>query len=43
MSTRGERLLGVAGLVAAAAIPVILFHDLLGKVTSTFEPSLDGF
>ncbi len=41
MSTRGERILGVAGLVAAAAIPVILFHDLLGKVAATFEPSLD--
>jgi hypothetical protein len=40
VSTRGERLLGVAGLVAAAAIPVILFRDLLGKVASTFEPSL---
>jgi hypothetical protein len=40
VSTRGERLLGVAGLVAAAAIPVILFHDLLGKVATTFEPSL---
>ena len=39
MSTRGERLLGLAGLVAAAAIPVILFHDLLGTVASTFEPS----
>jgi hypothetical protein len=41
VSTRGERLLGVAGLVAAAAIPVILFRDLLGTVASTFEPSLD--
>ncbi len=41
VSTRSERLVGVAGLVAAAAIPIILFHDLLGKVTSTFEPSLD--
>jgi hypothetical protein len=41
VSTRGERLIGFAGLVAAAAIPVILFHDLLGQVTSTFEPSLD--
>ena len=40
MSTRGERFLGVAGLVAAAAIPVILFHDLLSKVANTFEPSL---
>ena len=33
--------MGVAGLVAAAAIPVVLFHDLLGNVASTFEPSLD--
>ena len=41
MSTRGERLLGLAGLVAAAAIPTILFRDLLGQVTSTFEPSLN--
>jgi hypothetical protein len=41
VSTRGERLLGFSGLVAAAAIPVILFHDLLGKVASTFEPSLE--
>jgi hypothetical protein len=41
VSTHGERLLGVTGLVAAAAIPVILFHDLLGKVASTFEPSLN--
>ena len=32
--------MGVAGLVAAAAIPLILFHELLGKVTSTFEPTL---
>ena len=31
----------MAGLVAAAAIPVILFWDLLGKVAGTFEPSLD--
>ena len=41
MSTRGERILGLAGLVGAAAIPVILFHDLLGKVASTFEPNLN--
>jgi hypothetical protein len=41
VSTRGERLLGLAGLVAAAAIPTFLFRDLLGQVTSTFEPSLD--
>jgi hypothetical protein len=41
VSTRGERLIGFAGLVAAAAIPVILFHDLLGKVATTFEPSLN--
>ena len=42
MSTRGERLLGVAGLVAAAAIPVILFHDLLGKVASTSSRASTG-
>ena len=41
MSTRSERLVGFAGLVAAAAIPVVLFHDLLSTVTSTFEPSLN--
>jgi hypothetical protein len=40
VSTRGERLLGIAGLVAAATVPVILFHDLLAKVAGTFEPSL---
>jgi hypothetical protein len=33
--------LGVAGLVAATAVPVLLFWDLLGDVASTFEPSLD--
>ena len=41
MSTRSERLVGFAGLVAAAAIPVVLFRDLLGQVASTFEPSLN--
>ena len=30
----------MAGLVAAAAIPVVLFWDLLGDVAATFEPSL---
>ena len=30
----------MAGLIAAAAIPVILFWDLLGDVAATFEPSL---
>ena len=41
MSTRAERLLGLAGLIAATAIPVVLFWDLLGDVAATFEPSLD--
>ena len=41
MSTRAERSLGLAGLIAAAAIPVVLFHDLLSDVASTFEPSLN--
>jgi len=40
-SRRGEFVLGVAGLIAAAAVPVLLFWDLLGDVASTFEPSLD--
>jgi hypothetical protein len=31
----------VAGLIAATAIPLVLFWDLFGKVASTFEPSLD--
>jgi hypothetical protein len=38
---RGERLLALAGLVVAAAVPVLLFRDLLVKVASTFEPDLD--
>jgi hypothetical protein len=41
VSTREERLLGFAGLIAAAGIPVVLFWDLLGDVASTFEPSPD--
>src|SRR5215212_145081 len=41
MSTRGERILGGAGRLAAAGVPVVLFWDLLGKVATTFEPSLD--
>ena len=41
MSTRGERILGVAGLIAATAIPVVLFRDLLADVATTFEPSLN--
>lgn len=32
--------MGVAGLIAAAAIPVLLFRDLLADVAGTFEPSL---
>jgi hypothetical protein len=41
VSTRGERLLGFAGLIAAAGIPVVLFRDLLADVAGTFEPSLN--
>ena len=41
MSTRAERSLGLAGLIAAAAIPVVLFRDLLSDVARTFEPSLN--
>jgi len=33
--------LKIPGLIAAAAVPVLLFWDLLGDVASTFEPSLD--
>jgi hypothetical protein len=38
---RGDRMLALAGLVAAAVVPAILFRDLLGKVTSTFSPDLE--
>jgi hypothetical protein len=41
VSTRGERLLGLAGLIAAAGVPVVLFRDLLSDVATTFEPSLN--
>jgi hypothetical protein len=41
VSTRGERLLGFAGLIAAAGIPVVLFRNLLTDVAGTFEPSLN--
>ena len=40
-SRRGELYLGLAGLLAAAAVPVILFWDLRGDVAGTFEPSLN--
>ena len=40
-SRREELYLGLAGLLAAAAVPVILFWDLLGDVAATFEPSLN--
>jgi hypothetical protein len=41
VSTRSERLLGLAGLIAAAGVPVVLFRDLLSDVATTFEPSLN--
>ena len=41
MSTRGERLLGFAGLIAAAGIPIVLFRGLLADVAATFELSLN--
>src|SRR5688572_13975538 len=31
--------MGVAGLIAATAVPVVLFRDLLADVAATFEPS----
>ena len=40
-SRRGELFLGLAGLITAAALPVILFWELLGDVAGTFEVSVD--
>jgi hypothetical protein len=35
-SRRGERLLGIAALVAAGAVPAIVYRDLLSKVVGSF-------
>jgi hypothetical protein len=35
-SRRGERILALLGLIAAGAIPAIVYHDLLGQVWQNF-------
>jgi hypothetical protein len=37
--SRGERLLGIAGWIAAGAVPAWIFRDLLGHLATSFEPS----
>lgn len=39
-SRRGERILGIVGLVAAGAVPAWMFRDLLVQVASSFQPDV---
>ena len=38
---RGERVLGVVGLVAAGAVPAWMFRDLLAHLGSSFQPDVN--
>lgn len=40
-SRRGERLLCLAGLIAAGAVPAWVFRELLSHLATSFEPNLD--
>jgi hypothetical protein len=40
-SKRGDRLLGLAGLVAAGAVPAWIFRDLLSHLATSFQPTLN--
>jgi len=38
---RGDRVLGVVGLVAAGAVPAWMFRDLLAHLATSFQPDLN--
>ena len=40
-SRRGDRLLGLVGLVAAAVVPAWMFRDLLAHLANSFQPNMD--
>ena len=40
-SRRGERVLGLVGLVAAGAVPAWMFRDLLAHLASSFQPDVN--
>jgi hypothetical protein len=41
VSGRGDRILGLAGLVAAGAVPAWIFRDLLAHLANSFQPNVD--